>query len=156
MGPEAGPSVGTSGMAQAAVQVEGLALTPRLPPASGGPPPLSRGCSWDATTGPGHAHWLSEAAERPAVLHSSYPVFIFHAMHTAHSCSFIKSCAFSFFFLFKRQRWKAMWLLLLAGTMQAFLHHHMKWSRNLHLRKARSPGLPQSHRPLKLIKGCKD
>lgn len=32
-----------------------------------------------------------------------------------------------------------MWLLLLAGMSEAFLRHHMKWSPNLHLRKARAP-----------------
>lgn len=34
-----------------------------------------------------------------------------------------------------------MWLLLLAGMSEAFLLYHMKWSRNLHLRKAKAPGL---------------
>jgi hypothetical protein len=44
-----------------------------------------------------------------------------------------------------------MWLLLLAGMCEAFLHHHMKWIPNLQLRKGKARA-PPSHRPLRFIK----
>lgn len=80
--------------------------------------------------------------ERPTVLHLVLPRF-YLMPRIQHIVDFFpqRAALFFFFFLFQGRRWKAMWLLLLAGMSEAFLHHHMKWSRNLHLRKAKAPGL---------------